>query len=59
MFTCSVVFKQQIYCSFLGGGGGGGGGGAGVVCGRHNCMILHIKTCFDKKVTLLALVPLL
>ena len=26
-------------------------------CGRHNYMILNIKTCFDKKVTLLALVP--
>ena len=25
-------------------------------CGRHNCMILNIKTCFDKKVTLLDLV---
>ena len=29
----------------------------GVACGHHNCMILNIKTCFDKKVTLLALVP--
>ena len=33
---------------------GGGGGGQ---YGRHNYMILNIKTCFDKKVTLLALVP--
>ena len=30
--------------------------GGGVVCGPHNCMILNIKTCFDKKVTLLAMV---
>ena len=30
-----------------------------VVCGRHNCMILNFKTCFDKKVILVALVPLL
>ena len=29
-------------------------GGRG--CGLHNCMILKIKTCFDIKVTLLALV---
>ena len=33
--------------------------GEGVVCGRHNCMTLNIKTCFDKKVRLLALVPVL
>ena len=32
------------------------GWGYVVVCGRHNCMILNIKTCFDKKVTFLALV---
>ena len=31
-------------------------GGEEGVCGRHNCMILNITTCFDKKVTLLALV---
>ena len=30
-----------------------------VVCGCHNFMILNIKTCFDKKVTILALVPVL
>ena len=35
---------------------GGAGVGKGVVCGRHKCMILNIKTCFDKKVTLLPLV---
>ena len=35
------------------------GVGGGVVCGRHNCMIFNIKVCFDKKVTLLTLVPVL
>ena len=30
-----------------------------VVCGRHNFMILNIQTCFDRKVTTLALVPVL
>ena len=47
MFTYSIVFKQQIYLGCVGGGG--------VVCGPHNCMILNIKTCFDKKVTLSAI----
>ena len=53
-----LFFKQQIYCSFLrvvvrGWRGGGG------VYRRHNSMILNIKACFDKKVTVLALVPVL
>ena len=43
-----IVFKQQIYCSFL-----WKEGGWGMVCGRHNCMIPNIKTYFDKKVTFL------
>ena len=51
VFTYSIVFKQQIYLGCVGGRGGGL-----VVCGPHNCMILNIKTCFDKKVTLLAMV---
>ena len=34
-------------------------GGKGVVCECHHCMILNIKTYFDKKVTILALVPVL
>ena len=33
--------------------------GWGLACKRHNCMIPNIKTCFDKKVTFLALVPVL
>ena len=53
-----MMSKQQINCSFLRMGDGGAWVGGRVVSGRHNCMILHIKTCFDKKVTLLALVPL-
>ena len=57
MFTCSIVFKQQIYCSFLRIEVRGWGVGDWV--GRHNCMILNIKTWSDKKVTLLALVPVL
>ena len=28
-------------------------------CGYHNCMIPNIKTYFDKKVTILALMPML
>ena len=39
--------------------GGGGGGGGGMGFGRQNCMILNRKSCFDKKVILLALVPVL
>ena len=34
-------------------------GGWGMVCGCHNCMIPNIKTHLDKKVTFLALVPVL
>ena len=30
--------------------------GGGGVCGPHNCIILNIKTCFNKKAKLLALV---
>ena len=30
-----------------------------VVCGHHNCLIPNIKTYFDKKVTFLALFPVL
>ena len=58
MFTYCMVFKQQIYCLFLWMGVHGSVGG-GVVCGSHNCIILTIKTCFDKKATFLALVPVL
>ena len=47
--------RSIIFCSFLQMGVRGGRGGL-VVCGRHNGMILNIKTYFHKKVTLLALV---
>ena len=53
VFTYSIFFKQQIYCSFL---RMKVIGGKAVVCRRHKCMILNSKTCFDKKVTFLALV---
>ena len=53
VFTYSLVFNQQIYCSFLRMAVRRGEEG---VCGRHNYMILNITTCSDKKVTLLALV---
>ena len=43
MFTHSIFFKQRIFCSFL------RMGVRGVVCGRHNRMIVGIKTCYDKK----------
>ena len=56
VFTYSIVFKQQN-CLFLRIGVRGWGDGVG--CGRHNCLILNIKTCFDKKVTPLVLVSVL
>ena len=39
VFAYSIVFKQQIYCSFLQMGVRRGVDGG---CGRHNCMILNI-----------------
>ena len=44
-----LFLNSKSIIHFCGWGYEGGGG-----C--HNCMILNIKTCFDKKVTLLALV---
>ena len=41
----SIVHFCGSGCVGYGEEGGGG-------CGRRNCMILNIKTCFDKKVTL-------
>ena len=57
IFTDPIIFKQQIYCSLW--EWGVWVGGKGVVCECHHCMILNIKTYFDKKVTILALVPVL
>ena len=56
VLTDYIVFKQQIYCSFL---LKGVTERWGMVCGRHNCMIPNIKTNFDKKLTFLALVAVL
>ena len=44
LFLNSIVFAH--FCRW----------GCVVLFGHHNCMILSIKTCFHKKVTLLALV---
>ena len=49
MFTDSVVFKQQIYCSFFQRGWAQGIKKLLIFCGRHNCMVPNIKTCFDQK----------
>ena len=57
MFIYSVVFKQQICCSFL--LMGVREWELGVRGGYYNCMILNIKTSFDKKVTFLPLVLML
>ena len=56
VFTDSIVFKQQIYRSFLQMGGRCGGGVKKLVifCGCHNCIIPNVK-----KVMFLALVPVL
>ena len=59
VFTYSIVFKQKINFFFADGRGVGLWEGGPGGCGRHNCMILNIKTWFDKNVTLLDLVPLL
>ena len=53
----AIVFKQQVYGPFL-------RMKCGRVCGlvvygRHNCMISNIKTYFDKKIILPALVLVL
>ena len=61
VFTYSIVFKQKIYFLFLRIGLEGIGlweGGPGGY-GRDNCMTLNMKTCFDKNITLLDLVPVL
>ena len=57
VLTDSIVFKQQIYCSFL--HMRWLVDGWWVVCERYNCMIPNIKTYYDKKVAFLALVPVL
>ena len=55
--TCLDILlfvNSRSIVHFCGSGCVGYGGG-----GRRNCMILNIKTCFDKKVTILALMPVL
>ena len=56
IFTYCMVLNSRFIVYFC---GWGYMGGWGVVCGSHNCIILTIKTCFDKKATFLALVPVL
>ena len=58
MFTNSIVFKQEIYCSFSQMRSGWGDGGVKKLinfCGQLNCMVPNIKIYFDKKVMFLAL----